>query len=67
MKTKVENQATLSSRELADRWKMNPGTLRAWRASDRGPSFSRIGRKIIYLLREIEKYEMKHSVKIKER
>lgn len=56
----------LTTTQLAQRWSMHPGTLKNWRCSHpkKGPVFTRIGqRKIIYLLKDIEAFEIKNREK----
>ena len=38
----------LTTKQLAERWGLNPVTLSNWRTQGRGPSFIRIGSKIMY-------------------
>jgi hypothetical protein len=33
---------------------VSPSTLRAWRSQSRGPRFSRLGRRVVYRLRDLE-------------
>lgn len=56
------NVTHLTSKQLAGRWCMAEGTLANWRAQGRGPPFIRFGRRILYPLSEIERYEREHSV-----
>lgn len=55
----VHVKTVLTTRELADRWQLHPGTLRNMRSQGRGPSTFRIGRRVRYLLHVIESYEKK--------
>ena len=48
---------TLTELELATRWAMSPKTLQRWRATQRGPEFRKLGKKIQYPLAVIEDYE----------
>lgn len=48
---------TLTELELAVRWAMSPKTLQRWRATQRGPEFRKLGKKIQYPLAVIEDYE----------
>lgn len=37
----------LTTKELSQRWKINPNTIEHWRTNGFGPEFIRIGRKIL--------------------
>ena len=47
----------LSEEELALRWLHSVRTLQRWRASGRGPTFLRLGRRTIYSLEDVEAFE----------
>ena len=47
----------LNQKELARRWRMSPRTLERWRWLREGPSYLKIGGKIIYKLTEVEAFE----------
>jgi transposase-like protein len=42
---------------LASRWSMNSNTLRYWRWNGQGPSFLKIGRRVLYRMEDIEQFE----------
>lgn len=46
-----------NQKELARRWRMSPRTLERWRWLREGPSYLKIGGKIIYKLTEVEAFE----------
>lgn len=48
-----------TTRELAKRWNVNPGTLDNWRSKGVGPTFSRLGHQVVYSAQEIERLERK--------
>ncbi|WP_416545748.1 hypothetical protein ACHEXK_09975 [Limnohabitans sp. DCL3] len=48
---------TLTELELATRWAMSPKTLQSWRATNRGPEYRKLGKKVQYSLAVIEDYE----------
>lgn len=48
---------TLTELELAARWAMSPKTLQSWRATNRGPEYRKLGKKVQYSLEVIEDYE----------
>lgn len=47
----------LTSRELADRWKLHIGTLANWRTLGKGPKYIKMGKKILYAQAEVEAFE----------
>lgn len=44
-------------RQLAERWSLTPCTLKKWRCSGKGPHYHKLGRRIRYLLNDVEKFE----------
>ena len=51
----------LTSKELAKRWGINPGTLANWRVFGNGPRFIKLGWAVVYPLDAVEAYEKKHG------
>ena len=51
------DQTFLTTDELAFRWNMSKITLIQWRWNGLGPPFHKMGRKVIYKLKEIEVFE----------
>lgn len=47
----------LTPPELARRWRVSVQTLANWRSRDAGPSFIKLGRRVLYRLAEIEAIE----------
>lgn len=48
----------LTTKELAERWRMKPDTLEHWRIRGDGPKFIRFGgRKVLYPITEVEAFE----------
>lgn len=47
----------LNQKELARRWRISPRTLERWRWLREGPSYLKIGGKVIYKLTEVEAFE----------
>jgi hypothetical protein len=47
----------LTSLELADRWRVSPRTIEDWRRRQRAPHPIRIGRRVLYLLDDVEALE----------
>jgi len=41
---------------------LKPQTLRNWRCLRRGPAYSRLGRRIIYALQDLENYRKKNRI-----
>ena len=41
---------------------LKPQTLRNWRFQVRGPAYSKIGRRCVYVLRDLENYRQKNRV-----
>lgn len=48
---------TMTTQQLAKKWNMSPGSLANWRCYGRGPKFVKLGRKIVYKQKDIEKFE----------
>lgn len=58
----------LTTKQLAERWSMNPGTLRNWRMDGAGPRFIKVGRRgkgrrprVFYPITNVEAYERRKS------
>lgn len=47
----------LTSKELAERWKLTPETMKKWRCSGKSPPYKKIGGRILYKTEDIEKLE----------
>ena len=51
----------LTTAELAQRWRMHPGTLSNWRSAGRGPRWVKVGEgtkaKVLYRLVDVEAFE----------
>ena len=43
--------------ELARRWNVSPRTLERWRWLQQGPSYLKVGGRVVYRLEDIELYE----------
>lgn len=56
---------TLRTEELAERWNINPGTLRNWRMQGKGPKYLKFGKNglVLYRVSDIIEYEKKQLVK----
>lgn len=47
----------LTPQETAQRLRTTPGTLANWRVKGYGPKYLKFGRKVLYPLAEVEKFE----------
>lgn len=56
--------AHLTEDELASRWAMTTKTLYRWRTQNKGPSYMKLGKKILYPLAAVEAYESQISVEV---
>lgn len=50
-------QAFLTAKELAIRWRLNNQTLANWRHAGKGPPFIRVGARVLYPIEGIHAYE----------
>jgi hypothetical protein len=48
----------LNQTQLAGRWCLSPRTLERWRWSGDGPSYIKVGARVVYRLEDIEAYEV---------
>ena len=51
----------LDEYELAHRWGMSVKTIRRWRQESLGPVFCKLGRRVTYLIHEVEAFERRVS------
>lgn len=51
------NSMNLTPKEAAERLRLSTGTLSNWRVRGDGPSFIKLGSKVLYPLAEVEAYE----------
>lgn len=51
------NDTLITAEVLANRWNLAPTTLSQWRWNGRGPTFLKIGRRVLYRLNDIEHFE----------
>jgi len=47
----------LNQIELADRWNINERTLERWRWTGEGPTYLKIGGRVVYRLEDVEAFE----------
>ena len=62
VRTRIESQPQVfvTEAELAERWRHSLRSLQRWRADGKGPPFTRLGRRIVYRLPDIENFEAVH-------
>jgi hypothetical protein len=53
----VNEQVFLTQHELSKRWHLSPRTLEGWRLKGIGPTYIKIGSRVLYRRAEIEKVE----------
>ena len=53
----MSERAYLTSKELADRWRLSDQTLANWRSAGKGPPFVRVGSRVLYPIEGIEACE----------
>lgn len=54
-------RVALDERELSIRWGLSVHTLRRWRQEQIGPVFCKLGRRVTYLMHEVEAFERRVS------
>lgn len=47
----------LTSKELARRWSLSATTLKQWRWHGRGPKHTKVGKRVLYLLKDVVQFE----------
>lgn len=56
----------LTSKDLAERWKMTEQMLRHWRIKNKGPQYFKLGEgkksAVRYRLEDVQEWEKKHDV-----
>ena len=57
----ASERIALDENELAIRWGLSVKTLRRWRQEQLGPIYCKLGRRVTYLLHEIEAFERRVS------
>ncbi len=50
-------RAYLTSKEVADRWRLSDQTLANWRYAGKGPPFIRVGSRVLYPVEGIHSFE----------
>jgi hypothetical protein len=57
----TEEHPHLLEPELALRWRLSMRTLQRWRRAGAGPAFLQLGRRVVYRLSDIERFERAHE------
>lgn len=47
----------LTSRQVAERWKLTPETMKKWRCAGKSPPYRKMGGRILYKAEDIKKFE----------
>lgn len=53
----MSERAYLTSKEVADRWRLSDQTLANWRHAGKGPPFIRVGSRVLYPIEGIQSWE----------
>jgi predicted site-specific integrase-resolvase len=53
----MSERAYLTSKELADRWRLSDQTLANWRHAGKGPPYIRVGARVLYPSEAIQAFE----------
>ena len=53
----MSERAYLTSKEVADRWRLSDQTLANWRHAGKGPPFIRVGSRVLYPIEGIQSFE----------
>lgn len=53
----MSNHDFLTSKELANRWRLADQTLANWRHAGKGPPFIRVGSRVLYPIEGIQSFE----------
>jgi hypothetical protein len=54
----------LQQKELAHRWRISPRTLERWRWLKTGPSYVKLGSKVLYSLEDVEAFERRRRAEM---
>ena len=52
-----QQEQHLTTREVADRYRVKRGTLAMWRVRGKGPCFIKVGRTVLYPIKDVEAFE----------
>lgn len=53
----IVDRAYLTSKEVADRWRLSDKTLANWRHAGKGPPFIRVGSRALYPIEGVNAWE----------
>ena len=53
----MSDRAYLTSKEVADRWRLSDKTMANWRHAGKGPPFIRVGSRVLYPIEGINAFE----------
>lgn len=53
----MSERAYLTSKEVADRWRLSDQTMANWRHAGKGPPFIRVGSRVLYAIESIIAFE----------
>jgi hypothetical protein len=53
----MRERTFLTQKELSDRWRLSSRTLEGWRVKGIGPTYVRIGSRVIYSVEAVLKFE----------
>ena len=56
----MNDEESITEKELSERWKCTPSTLRRMRGAGRAPVWWRVGNRVRYSLRSVEEWEKKN-------
>lgn len=56
----MQTKICLTQKELARRWAISHRTLERWRWTGEGPSFMKLGGRVIYRLEDVLSFELAH-------
>ena len=59
----IKDPDLLTEQMLAERWHCSASRLQRWRAANTGPSYLKIGGKVLYRQDDVSAYESAHLVK----
>lgn len=52
----MDNNLILNNKEAANFLSIKPETLAKWRSEHRGPRYSKIGRRVVYKVQDLEEF-----------
>ena len=61
VETKIKH-SVLNDVQASEFLGLKPQTLRNWRCQSRGPAYSKLGRRCIYAVRDLENYREKNRI-----